>query len=80
MLPSRCLVWAPGAMRGTIPDFYEVLQLHFAPQLQASPQPQPVRRFALVSWQPHLQVAPAQDAHLQTFELFTMRSSFEVYV
>ncbi len=61
-------------MRGSRGAIYEALQLQFGPQLQASPHSQPVRFFALASWQPHLQVAPAQDAHLQTFDLFDIEN------
>jgi hypothetical protein len=50
------------------------------PQAQVSPQRHPARRTFCVGWQPHVQVAPAQDAHEQAFEvvvLFDMTGSFE---
>jgi hypothetical protein len=53
------------------------------PQVQVSPQRHPARRTFCVVSQPHVQVAPAQDAHAQAFEvvvllvLFDMTSSCE---
>jgi hypothetical protein len=50
------------------------------PQVQVSPQWHPARRTLCVAWQPHVQAAPAQDAHEQVFAvvvLFDMTSSFE---
>jgi len=50
------------------------------PQAQFPPQRHPARRTFCVLSQPHVQVAPAQDAHGQVFEfavLFDMTSSFE---
>ena len=40
---------------------YEAGQVQAAPQPQVSPQRQPARRAALLSWHPHAQVAPAQE-------------------
>lgn len=48
--------------------------------MQVSPQRHPARRAVCVAWQPQVQVAPAQDAHEQAFEVvvvFDMTSSFE---
>jgi hypothetical protein len=50
------------------------------PQAQVSPQRHPARRTFGVVWQPHVQLAPAQEAHEQAFGvvlLFDMTSSFE---
>jgi hypothetical protein len=54
--------------------------VHPDPQAQFSPQRHPARRTFCVLWQPHVQAAPAQDAHEQDFEvvvLFDMTGSFE---
>jgi len=44
---------------------HETGQVQLAPQPQVSPQRQPARRAALLSWHPHAQVAPAQEPQLQ---------------
>ena len=46
-------------------------QLHLSPQLQ--PLVWPV---VFVFWQPHLQAAPAQDAHLHCFDFIDIGNSF----
>jgi hypothetical protein len=46
------------------------LHVHVGEQLQASPQLHPVMGdVSCVSWQPHLQAAPAQDSHWHWFIL-----------
>jgi len=66
--------WSPGrtAERHEAPDGgrpgtgpYEAGQVQAAPQPQVSPQRQPARRAALLSWHPHAQVAPVQEPQLQ---------------
>ena len=48
-------------------------QLHCPPQLQ--PLVWPV---VFASWQPHLQAAPAQDAHLHCFVFIDIGISFSL--
>jgi len=55
-------------------------QLQFGPQAQLSPQRQPARRSFFAAWQPQVQVAPAQDSHVQAFGVdivFFISGSFE---
>ena len=61
-------------------EFGYLGQVQSDPQAQFPPQRHPARRTFCVLSQPHVQVAPAQDAHGQVFEvavLFDMTSSFE---
>lgn len=59
----------------------DILQLQVGEHLHSSPQAQPVVWpvvFAL--WQPHLQVAPAQDGQLHGLDWFDIGISFSVSV
>lgn len=59
---------------------YDALQPHFGPHLQASPHWHADWGFGWEAWQPHLQVVPGQDAHLQTFEFFDMENLLGKFV
>jgi hypothetical protein len=53
------------------------MQLQVGEQLLGSPQLHPlVWLVVFASWQPHLQAAPAQDAHLHCFVFIDIGVSF----
>jgi len=52
-------------------------QLQSAPQRQVSPHWQPALRFDFFPWQPHVQLAPAQDPQEQVLGFFDIGSSSE---
>jgi hypothetical protein len=59
---------------------FAIPQAQFGPHVQDAPQRHPARRVFRVSWQPQVQVAPAQESHEQVFGvgvLFAITGSFE---
>jgi hypothetical protein len=55
------------------------LQAQVGEQLHLSPQVQPfVWPVVFAFWQPHLQTAPAQDAHLHSFDFIDIGISFSL--
>jgi len=53
------------------------VQLQVGEQVHLSPQLQPlVWPVVFAFWQPHLQAAPAQDAHLHCFDFIDIGNSF----
>jgi hypothetical protein len=66
-------------MRGADTCSQLILQAQVGEQLHFSPQVQPfVWPVVFAFWQPHLQAAPAQDAHLHSFDFIDIGISFSL--